>query len=81
MEYANESIRHGLWARLSTRCKERPRKLTGSSSVLWLTKGIRILFRCWQARIPCDELRYLKSLQKSRSPLLPSLAQPPTTIP
>ena len=37
-------------------------------------KWIRILFRCWQERIPYDEIRYLRSLQKSGSPLLPYLA-------
>jgi len=41
-------------------------------------KWIGILFRCWQERTPYDELRYLKSLQKRRSPLLPYLAQPTT---
>ena len=38
-------------------------------------KWIRILFRCWQERIPYDELRYLKSLQRSSSPLLHFLAE------
>jgi hypothetical protein len=33
-------------------------------------KWIRILFRCWKERTPYDEVRYLKSLQKRRSPLL-----------
>jgi hypothetical protein len=37
-----------------------------------------ILFCCWQERTPYDEPRYLKSLQKRRSPLLPYLAQPTT---
>jgi hypothetical protein len=44
-------------------------------------KWIRILFRCWQECIPYDELRYLKSLQKSRSPLLQYIAQPTTQSP
>ena len=39
---------------------------------------IRILFRCWQERTPYDEIRYLKSLQKRRSPLLQYLTQPTT---
>ena len=37
-------------------------------------------YRCWQERIPNDELRYLKSLQKSRSPLRQYLV-PQTTQP
>lgn len=35
-------------------------------------------FRGWQERTPYDEVRYLKSLQKRRSPLLQYLAQPTT---
>jgi hypothetical protein len=41
-------------------------------------KWIRILFRCWQERTPYDELPYLRSLQKRRSPLLQYLVQPTT---
>ena len=62
IEYANESIRHSLWA------------IIRALAYKW----IRILFRCWQERTPYDELRYLKSLQKRRSPLLPYVAQPTT---
>jgi hypothetical protein len=44
-------------------------------------KWIRILFRCWQERMPYDEFRYLKSQQKSRSPCSNTLSTPPPKAP
>jgi len=38
-------------------------------------KWIRILFRIWKDRVPCDETRYLKALKKRGSTLLKNLAQ------
>jgi hypothetical protein len=76
IEYANESIRQSLWARAF--CQKQ--KATNKSHWVIIRapayKWIRILFRCWKERTPYDEIRYLKSLQKSRSPLLQYLAQP-----
>jgi len=34
---------------------------------------IRILYRCWQARPPYDELTYLEALRRRGSPLLDQL--------
>jgi transposase len=42
-------------------------------------KWIRILFRCWQDRVPYDESRYLDALQRRGAPLLKYLA--PTAAP
>lgn len=42
-------------------------------------KWIRILFRCWQDRVPYDESRYLAALQRRGAPLLKYLA--PCTTP
>ena len=36
-------------------------------------KWIRILYRCWQARTPYDELTYLEALRRLGSPLLDQL--------
>ena len=36
-------------------------------------KWIRILYRCWQARTPYDELTYLEALRRRGSPLLDQL--------
>jgi transposase len=78
MEYANESIRHSLWARAFYQKQKAAQKTHWVIIRALAYKWVRILFRCWQERIPYDEIRYLKSLQKSRSPLLPYLAQPTT---
>jgi transposase len=76
MEYANESIRHSVWARAFYQMQKAREKSHWVIIRALAYKWIRILYRCWQERIAYDELRYLKSLQKSRSPLLPYLAQP-----
>jgi len=36
-------------------------------------KWIRILYRCWKARTPYDELAYLEALRRRGSPLLDQL--------
>ena len=78
IEYANESIRHSLWARAFYQMHKAAQKSHWVIIRALAYKWIRILFRCWQQRTPYDELRYLKSLQKRRSPLLQYLAQPTT---
>jgi len=78
IEYANESIRHSLWARAFYQMHKASEKSHWVIIRALAYKWIRILFRCWQERIPYDEIRYLKSLQKRRSPLLQYLAQPNT---
>ena len=78
IEYANESIRHSLWARAFYQMHKSAQKSHWVIIRALAYKWIRILFRCWQAHTPYDELRYLKSLQKRRSPLLQYLAQPTT---
>jgi hypothetical protein len=37
-------------------------------------KRIRILYRCWQAQTPYDELTYLEALRRRGSPLLIQLS-------
>jgi hypothetical protein len=78
IEYANESIRHSLWARAFYQMQKAANKTHWVIIRALAYKWIRILFRCWQERTPYDELRYLKALQRSGSPLLPYLAQPTT---
>ena len=38
-------------------------------------KWIRIMFRCWQQRVPYDELAYIKTLQKRGSYLFGRIQQ------
>ncbi len=62
-EYANESIRHSIWARAYDQMqRERGKKHHAAIRALAFT-WIRMMFRCWQTRQSYDELRYLKTLQ------------------
>jgi hypothetical protein len=78
IEYANESIRHSLWAHAFYQMQKAATKTHWVIIRALAYKWIRILFRCWQARTPYDEVRYLKSLQKRRSPFIQYLTQPTT---
>jgi hypothetical protein len=61
------------------------KKAIGSLFALWPTNGSVFRFalgpesfRGWQERTPYDELRYLKSLQKRRSPFCSNTLPNPT---
>jgi hypothetical protein len=71
-------IRHSLWARAFYQKQQAANKSHWVIIRALAYKWIRILFRCWQERTPYDELRYLRSLQTRRSPLLQYLAQSTT---
>ena len=43
-------------------------------------KWLRVLYRCWQARRPYDEVAYLKALRKRGSPLLQRIARLPPQV-
>jgi len=74
-EYANESIRHSLWARAYYQM-QRDRGKRHQVAVRALAfKWIRVMFACWQTRQPYDELRYLRSLQQRHAPLLEYLSK------
>ena len=74
-EYANESIQHSLWARAYYQ-QQRNKGKTHHAAIRALAfKWIRIMFRCWKARQPYDEVRYLKALQRRHAPLLAFLSK------
>ena len=71
-------IRHSRWACAFYQLHKASEKSHWVIIRALAYKWIRILFRCWHERIPYDEVRYLKSLQRSHSPLLQYIAQPST---
>jgi transposase len=74
-EYANESIRHSLWARAYYQM-QRARGNHHHAAIRALAfKWIRIMFRCWKTYTAYNELIYLKSLQKRHAPLLDYLSK------
>ena len=75
-EYANESIRHSLWARAFYE-SQRQKGKGHSAAIRALTfKWQRIMWRCWQDRQPYNEVYYLTMLQKHGSSLLKLIAEP-----
>jgi transposase len=74
-EYADESIRHSIWARAYYQ-QQRARGNRHQAAIRALAfKWIRIMFRCWQTKQPYDELQYLAALQRRHAPLLEYLSK------
>jgi transposase len=74
VEWSAQTIPLSFWAG-AFYTEQRARGASRQSALRALAyKWTRILFRCWQDRVPYDESKYLKALQKRRSPLLRSAA-------
>ena len=70
VEWAGQTINKSFWAAAYYR-QQRAKGSTYQAAVRALAfKWIRILYRCWKARTPYDETKYLNALKKRRSPLL-----------
>ena len=75
IEWAGQSINKSYWAGAYYR-QQRAKGSTHQAAVRALAfKWIRILYRCWQTRIPYDESRYLKALERRGSPLIKQLGE------
>jgi transposase len=73
VEWAGQTVIWSSWAkhyyqRMNTRGKKHHVILRALAF-----KWIRILWKCWQTRVPYDETTYLKALAKRRSPNLPPI--------
>ena len=80
IEYANESIRHSLWARAFYQMHKASEKSRWVMIRPLAYKWIRILFRCWQKRSPtmksatsnhCKEAAHLYSNTSLNPPPTP----------
>jgi transposase len=70
VEWAGQTINKSFWAGAYYR-QQRAKGSTYQAAVRALAfKWIRILYRCWKARTPYDETKYLNTLKKRGSPLL-----------
>jgi hypothetical protein len=68
-------MRHSFWAQVYYQ-QQRAKGNTHQAAVRALAfKWIRILFRCWQERIPYDESVYLQALRRRGSSLIQNLAE------
>jgi transposase len=75
VEWAAQTINKSFWAGEYYR-QQRAKGCTYQAAVRALAfKWIRILYRCWQTRIPYDESTYLKALERRGSPLLKQLGE------
>lgn len=75
-EFAGQSIRWSTWAR-AFYDQQRQRGNGHHAAVRSLAyRWIRIIFRCWQMRVPYCEQTYCRALQRRQSPLARVLAAP-----
>ena len=74
VEWSALSIPHSFWAKAYYQ-QQRDKGSSHQAALRALAfKWTRILFRCWQDRVPYDENAYLESLRKRQSPLLTYIA-------
>jgi len=75
VEWAAESIRHAFWAQVYYQ-QQRDKGKAHQAAVRALAfQWIRILYRCWQERTPCEEATYLQALTRRGSSLIHHLVK------
>ena len=75
IEWAGQTINKSYWAGAYYQ-QQRAKGSNHQAAVRSLAfKWIRILYRCWQDRVPYDESKYLKSLERRGSPLVKQLVE------
>ncbi len=75
IEWAGQTINKSYWAGAYYR-QQRAKGSKHQAAVRALAfKWIRILYRCWQDRVPYDESKYLKALERRGSPLVKQPAE------
>ena len=79
-EYAAQSIKKAGWARVYYRA-HRDKGVKHHAAVRALAyKWIRIMFKCWQEQEPYNEAKYVASLKRRSSPLVPGLLPAPNAL-
>jgi hypothetical protein len=79
-EWAGETRKHSLWAR-AFYIQAREKGMGHHQAVRALAyKWIRILYRCWKERVPCDELHYYSVLKRRGSGLIRIMLEHPDAI-
>jgi transposase len=74
VEWAGQSVPKCAWAKAYYRQQRAAGKHHQATLRALAFKWIRILWRCWQDRVPYSEARYLASLKRQKSPLAARLA-------
>lgn len=71
VEWAHQTVRYSQWAAAYYQLQEAKGKDHNVIIRALAFKWIRILWRCWQDRVPYDENRYLQELDRRDSPYAP----------
>ncbi|NJR63119.1 MAG: IS110 family transposase [Cyanobacteria bacterium CRU_2_1] len=74
VEWALQTRKHSFWAEAFYQMQRKKGKTHHGAIRALAFKWIRIVFRCWQDRVPYDEVKYLMALQRKGSPLVQNLA-------
>ena len=69
-EFSNSSRKSSIWAGAYYEMMRERGKSHHTAIRSLAFKWIRIMFSCWKNRIKYDEIKYLRVLKKSKSPLL-----------
>jgi transposase len=78
-EFALHSLRKSAWAKAYYQLRRAGGQGHHTAVRALAFKWIRILFRCWQDRVPYNESQYLDALKQRGAPLLKYLTAPVTT--
>ena len=78
VEWAGLTVKYSAWARAYYEQQKKRQRSHAAILRSLAFKWLRILWRCWQDRIPYDEPRYLARLKK-RHPVLFALISAPAT--
>ena len=73
-EYAGQSIGYSVWAKAFYRMQLSKGKKPNAAKRALAYKWQRIIYRCWQDRVPYDEAKYLERLKATGSPVLDFIA-------
>ena len=75
IEWSAQTVNKSAWAGAYYR-QQRAKGSSHQAALRSLAfKWIRILYRCWEDRVPYDESKYLEALRRNGSPLLKELAE------
>ena len=77
-EMAQASLRFCVWAQCYYQQQIQRGKGRHAAIRALAFKWQRIMWRCWQQRVPYDDAHYLQSLQRNASPLYARVLAAPT---
>jgi transposase len=73
--WAAESLRHAFWAHVYSQQQRDKGKAHQAAGRALVFQWLRILYRCWHARLPYEESPSLQALHRRGSSLIQNLAQ------